>query len=115
LPVRVEDAAEVRSQLVARHAGDALDIDHEIGVDEVLAVRPVRDRLFGASDCTSEGGFPAHSAAGHGHGLAHAPVLGFGSHRFASASWISETTRSIRDRVSAHRADGAPYQSRATG
>jgi hypothetical protein len=52
--VHGENAAQVRPQLVARHSGDALDLDHQIGVDERLAVRPVRDGLLGSSDCKGE-------------------------------------------------------------
>jgi hypothetical protein len=75
-----EDAAQVWPQLVARHPGDALDLDHKVGVDESLAIRPVRDGLFGSSDCTSEGGLPVQAAAGVSPGLAYAAFLGFGGH-----------------------------------
>src|SRR5262249_30020852 len=51
-----KNAAQVWPQLVARYPGDALDLDHKLGVDEELAVRPVRDGLLGPSDCRSEGG-----------------------------------------------------------
>ena len=43
------DAAQVWPQLVARHPSDALDLDHKLGVNQGLAVRPVRDRLLGSS------------------------------------------------------------------
>src|SRR5215510_11380582 len=65
---------------MARHAGDALDLDYNLGVDEGLAVHPVRDRLLWPSDCTSEDGLPAQPAAGFNYGLAHAAFLGFGGH-----------------------------------
>src|SRR5262249_35055165 len=49
-----EDVARVWPHLVARHPGDALELDHKRGVDEGLAVRPVRDGVLGSSDCTGE-------------------------------------------------------------
>jgi len=47
-----EDAAQVWPQVVARHPGDALDLDHKLGVDEGVAIRPVRDGLLWSSDGT---------------------------------------------------------------
>ena len=47
-----KNAAQVWPQLMARHAGDALDLDNQLRVDKGLAVRPVRDGLLWSSDGT---------------------------------------------------------------
>jgi hypothetical protein len=66
----------LEAQVVARYSGDVLDLDHKLGVDEGLAVRPVRNRLLGSSDRTSAGGLPVHAAAGYNHRLVHAAFFG---------------------------------------
>jgi hypothetical protein len=99
---------------VARYPGDAFNLDHKLGVDEVLAVRPVRDRLLGPSDCKSEGGLPAYAAAGDGHGLAHAAFLGFGGHSKHHRLQIPRKANTYRSRVSDARHLSTASQSKNT-
>jgi hypothetical protein len=84
-----EDAAQVRSQLVARHPGDALDLDHKLGIDKGLAIRPVGDRLLWPSDCTS--GLPSED---HPDDYGEAAMLS--GHRNVSAAFGSSSPAAMR-------------------